>query len=327
MTTTDAARRAEQMFLRLMGPDATPDDWDEHERLAEDLPEYRRCFEACRETWDTLGDIDPASLRVTSADAALTRPAWAWAAAATIVLALAAGFLALRGDDLAAPLQFATDVNEHRTVELDDGSRLVIGASSSVRVNFSGDQRLVELSGGQLLANVATDPRRPFIVATNDVQAIATGTAFDVRDGKAYSTISVVEGSVLVLAHPGESQAQLQANGTELLAGQQLRAARGMPAGNIEQVDIGQVTAWQQRQLYFHEDELRTVFEQVMRYNDIDIRVLDPVIEERLYSGSFRPDRLDSWLDAMERAYDLRVTRHGKSWVAIAPADERRPAQ
>jgi ferric-dicitrate binding protein FerR (iron transport regulator) len=91
--------------------------------------------------------------------------------------------------------------------------------------------------------------------------------------------------------------------------------------GLVKEVDISRVLSWQSGQLYFLEDDLSTVFEDVMRYSDISFRLTDQAIGERIYTGSFRPDSLEAWLDAMERAYSLKVTRIGSDWIAITPTD------
>ena len=89
----------------------------------------------------------------------------------------------------------------------------------------------------------------------------------------------------------------------------------------VREVDISRVLSWQSGQLYFLEDDLSTVFEDVMRYSDVTFMLTDQTIGNRIYTGSFRPDSLEAWLDAMERAYSLKVTRVGSDWIAIAPID------
>lgn len=363
-------QQAEGLFLTLMGPDATPEDWDRYENLVRTSAEHRKSFAQYETIWQGLDEIGAARLlsdgfaekmntdrrtkidSMTSAQsgalAGNTRSSatsgvrrwfeelrWSWAIAATLVVLLIVGGLGVQNFVSSTPkvLRFATQIREHKEIELPDGSSLSLGARTSVNVRYTRTTRLIELRSGEILAVVAHDESRPFILVTDDIMLMATGTAFNVRNGSAYSTVSVVQGSVsVVLQTASESVVQIQPNsstptlgsfggGTSLRSGQQLRAARNTELGLVREVDIGRVVSWQSGQLYFLEDDLSTVFEDVMRYSDVTFMLTDQSIGDRIYTGSFRPDSVEAWLDAMERAYSLKVTRVGSDWIAIAPIE------
>ena len=363
-------QQAEELFLTLMGPDATPEDWDRYENLVRTSAEHRKIFAQYETIWqgldeigaqrmlrnglaedmntDTYAEVDPISSAQTSVLAGSTRSSaisgvrgwfeelrWSWAIAATLVVLLIVGGLGVQNFISSTPkvLRYATQIREHKEIELPDGSSLSLGARTSVNVRYTRATRLIELRSGEILAVVAHDESRPFILVTDDIMLMATGTAFNVRKGSAYSTVSVVQGSVsVVLQTASESVVQIQPNssaptlgsfvgGTSLRSGQQLRAAKNTELGLVREVDIGRVVSWQSGQLYFLEDDLSTVFEDVMRYSDVTFMLTDQTIGNRIYTGSFRPDSLEAWLDAMERAYSLKLTRVGSDWIAIAPID------
>ena len=360
--------QAEELFLNLMGPDATPEDWDRHEYLARTSAEYRSVFAQCERIWQRLDQIGAARLsrsdlagtmntgRYANADTLTlvqpenttqsTRPSavtiahgWSgewrrpWAIAALALVALIVGGLGVQNLVSSTPeeLRYATLTGEHKEIELPDGSSLLLGARSSVTVRYAKTARLIEFGSGELLATVSHDDSRPFILVTDDMMVMATGTAFNMRNGTEYSTVSVVEGSVRVVPQlRAENVVQLRPKsaalapgafdtGTSLRHGQQLRAAKNAELGSIKEVDIKRVISWQSGQLYFLEDDLSTVFEAVMRYSNVTFQLTDKTLRERIYTGSFRPDSLEAWLDAMERAYSLKATRIGADWIVIAP--------
>ena len=374
---TDGARpveeqieQAEELFLTLMGPDASWEDWDRYEHLVKTSAIFREIFSRCETILRDLGAIDTArlldgnftakietdthlhaesatSLQTDNFTEGRRAPVvsgvlgWfegrrlAWVTAAATVAVLLIGGLSLQ-DYISSShevLRYETQNREHRIVELPDGSSLSIGARTSINVQYTNAVRMIELRSGEVLATVAHDEGRPFILTTDDVLVMATGTAFNVRNGSQYSTVSVLEGAVSVvpqispemIAGPeadssGPTQSTFE-SGTLLRNGQQLRAEKNTELGLIREVDIDRVVSWQSGQLYFIEDELYTVFEEVMRYSDVSFKVMDQNLGTRMYTGSFRPDSLEAWLDGMERAYSLRVTRLSGNWIVIAPAD------
>ncbi len=362
--------QAEELFLTLMGPDATPEDWDQYENLVRQSVEHRKIFAQYQTIWQSLDEIGAARLlsdgfaekmntdrrtnvdSITSAHSGVQTSSpgssaisgvrgwfeelrWSWALAATLVVLLIVGGLGVQNFVSSTPkvLRYATQIREHKEIELPDGSSLSLGARTSVNVRYTRTTRLIELRSGEILAVVAHDESRPFILVTDNIMLMATGTAFNVRNGSEYSVVSVVTGTVRVVPQSTKDNVvQLRPNtsaptpetfdaGTSLRSGQQLRAAKNTELGLVREVDISRVVSWQSGQLYFLEDDLSTVFEDVMRYSDVTFMLTNQTIGNRIYTGSFRPDSLEAWLDAMERAYSLKVSRLGSDWIAIAPMD------
>jgi len=65
-------------------------------------------------------------------------------------------------------------------------------------VEFSKNERRVELLDGQALFQVAKDKNRPFIVASGEATVRAVGTQFDVYRKAGGTTVTVLEGRVAV---------------------------------------------------------------------------------------------------------------------------------
>jgi len=99
---------------------------------------------------------------------------------------------------------YATDIGEHRSIALSDGSTVDLNARSRLRVEFTAGERLVELFEGQALFQVAKDKSRPFIVKSGEATVRAVGTQFDVDRKATGTTVTVIEGRVVVYSavHP-----------------------------------------------------------------------------------------------------------------------------
>jgi len=93
---------------------------------------------------------------------------------------------------------YSTDTGERRSITLADGSTVDLNARSKLRVEFSKNERRVELLDGQALFQVAKDKNRPFIVASGEATVRAVGTQFDVYRKDSGTTVTVLEGRVAV---------------------------------------------------------------------------------------------------------------------------------
>ena len=118
-----------------------------------------------------------------------------------IAIAASALIVALGGaawwQSLRYPL-YNTDIGERRSITLADGSTVDLNARSKLRVEFSKNERRVELLDGQALFQVAKDHTRPFIVASGEATVRAVGTQFDVNRKSGGTTVTVLEGRVAV---------------------------------------------------------------------------------------------------------------------------------
>jgi transmembrane sensor len=128
-----------------------------------------------------------------------------WGIAAAILLAVG---LAVAGwHTLHRYPTYSTDTGEQRTVNLPDGSSVVINARSSIRVKYTEAERIIELREGQALFRVARNPARPFTVRSGDAHIRAVGTQFDVYRKESGTTVTVIEGRVAIRASTASAAA------------------------------------------------------------------------------------------------------------------------
>ena len=137
---------------------------------------------------------------------------WSFAtstAAVVLVLAASALWWLHDGDLLGLPKTYQTAHGEQIVAQLPDGSELHLNTDSSVTVRYTRSERVVEIARGQALFTVARDEHRRFRVAAGDAHVLAVGTRFDIYRRPDATIVTVVEGSVAVLAGqppPGESR-------------------------------------------------------------------------------------------------------------------------
>lgn len=244
-----------------------------------------------------------------------------YALAAAVVLAAGIAFwrLAVPGTGseslgtgvLAAGVEIRTQVGERRSVDLADGSHVVLGARSALRLDpsFGTGARRVYLEG-QALFRVTHDSTRPFFVHAAGTVAEDLGTEFEVRAyaGEDDVRVIVAEGSVGVRQGGSSS--------TDSFAVLRPRDVGRFGSGGpvvLHDQDIDRLMGWTNGNLVFDDVPLSRVAQELERWFDVECRITDQAIANRLYSGPFFADSLDAGLQALDVALEgVRVERRGR---------------
>jgi transmembrane sensor len=125
---------------------------------------------------------------------------WVGGIAAVLVLTLSIGG---HGPSI-APTVYSTQAAEQRTIQLTDGTRVVLAPQSRLTIpsDFYATTRTVSLSG-EAYFDVTQSSGHPFLVQTGRVSARVLGTTFDIRHyyGDAGVQIAVQSGKVAVQGH------------------------------------------------------------------------------------------------------------------------------
>jgi transmembrane sensor len=267
-----------------------------------------------RRDWDTAGEWRRLRARIAADDAAGTHdtrraharyaPPRRWLAAAGLVVVAIGGVVTARRVAAPSVLTVATVAGQRRSLRLDDGTRVMVGPSSSLRVTLSRRERRVELTG---LAQfrVAHDGARRFVVRAGEAETTDLGTVFTVRafpDDDAVM-VGVTEGHV-----------SLRARGDSLVlaAGQSGRA----DSAGVRRTPLAASTldAWATGQLVFRDATVAAVARDLARWFGADVRI-DERLASRRVSGSYANPELGSVVAAMARAAGARVDRVGGAYV------------
>lgn len=128
------------------------------------------------------------------------------ALAMVLCLALGFGFLYLqkRTSPATAPAAWLSSTNppgQRSIIELSDGSRITLNASSTLAypAAFDGDVREVTLEG-EAYFEIAHNPEKPFVVRSGSLLTMVLGTRFNVKvlPDTGQIQVALVEGSVKV---------------------------------------------------------------------------------------------------------------------------------
>ena len=142
---------------------------------------------------------------------------WLAAAAVALLLAIPAslkiGYNLHKNPAPVAWKDLTVPISQTREVQLPDGTSLVLNAGSRVTwpEEFTGSQREIFLDG-EVMANVAKDPERPFIIHSGVADICVHGTTFDLKSYRDATMLEVVlmEGSVSLLLPAEEGRREVR---------------------------------------------------------------------------------------------------------------------
>jgi transmembrane sensor len=246
-----------------------------------------------------------------------TRASWhirSFAIFAAVGLVLVAATMANRAW-LASTIE--TQASEWRSLTLNDGSFVSVGPHTQLRDRFGDRQRVLKLSHGEALFQVAKDPARPFIVEAGLAVVRATGTRFAVSRTERAVIVTVEEGRVLVSDGAGRP-------GTvAITAAEQLTVAEVWPPV-IERVDAARELAWSNRRLVFENDTVAAAAEEFNRRNRVQI-VVDPALGSKQVRGSFHADDPASFADFIAARRIGVEARQTRDVIRLRPQDPPTP--
>lgn len=277
-------------------------------------PRHAEALAFAQRTWEVLGTLPnehrtthPVPLptkQLAPATRHSVRPRQ-WAIAACLLLLL--GGLGLnQGEHLMLPLlaDHRTSSGEVRHLTLPDGSEVTLDSGSAIRLDYSDQQRQVKLLAGTAIFQVASQPDRPFVVATAGGTAQALGTRFVVqREDGARAWVGVLEHAVQVSI---DGQHQRLHEGESVQYG---------PAGITPMpLNLQHATSWQRGVLVFDRVPLAQVIEQLNRYRPGHILLASDKLGRREVSGVFQLDALDDALSTLTHEMQLQHTQ----WLALS---------
>lgn len=208
--------------------------------------------------------------------------------------------------------QIMTAKGQRAEIQLDDGSRVVLGVASRLRLSsdFGTRTREVYLDGTAYF-DVVHDATHPFIVHTVNAIARDVGTRFVVRAyPESHDTRVIVRDGTVALRSAGDKAER--APEEVLLTGGHLGQLRaGETTVTTRRVDPALYTAWMQGDLVFRDVPLSEAVAELKRWFAVDVVVGDPSLRDMPISASFAVESFDEALSVMTTVLPLRASRRG----------------
>jgi ferric-dicitrate binding protein FerR (iron transport regulator) len=238
------------------------------------------------------------------------------AAAAVLLVAVAVRMTSVDGTLTGGTMaltsaEMRTGVGEQRTIDLTDGSQVVLGAASTLRLaaGFGESTREVFLEG-QAFLRVRHDAARPFVVNAGGTRAIDLGTAFEVRAWPNEAVrVAVTEGVVEVRRDTG------MLDSTVLQPGDIAEVPASGETVVKRQQDVERLLGWTRGELVFQDATLGDVARDLERWFDVQVRIEGDAVRARHLTANLRiGDSLDTILEVIETTLPgVRAERNGNA--------------
>lgn len=183
-------------------------------------------------------------------------------------------------------------------ITLSDGTRVHINADSKLRfpVAFSGSERRVQLSG-EAYFEVAKEAARPFVVEAGAARVRQYGTIFNINTYNDAAEVVLVSGAIGVSRENGAE--------VSLAPGQLAVCDEGI---EVRDVDVLPYIAWTKGRFTFDDERLVDIAEDLMRWYDVEIEILDPEIADMRFTGSVGRDQsIERIMNAISYTQNVRV--------------------
>lgn len=220
------------------------------------------------------------------------------------------------------PRTYSTEIGERRTVILEDDSTITLNTNTLLTVNYSPDERLINLKRGEAYFEVESDPARPFHVKAGNGMVTAVGTAFDVSIDGDKVTVSVLEGSVAVEpmhvadADPAPVRKSLGAD----------ESVNYWSAGVLTEtksIDKQRINAWREGKLNFDDLSLADAIKEHNRYTKRKIILGSDDIRNLSISGVFHIGDTESFLYLLQESLGLKSIRRNNLIFLVRPSRSR----
>jgi len=300
---------ATRWIVLLRSGQATAADWQRYEQWRAEDP---RREALCQQLETRLGVFQIAQAQGVSGkvlqqalEAPTSRRAVLRGALMGAAVIAGAGWLARPAlEDLTADLR--TGTGERRTVELADGSEMLLNARSTADIQFDAQRRVVRLREGELLVKIAKDSSRAFFIQTDQARLHAYGNRLLLREREGQGHVVALSGALEINGQNGER--------LQLDAGQEVSYDR-FGFGPVQASSSG-ATAWIDGFLQVRDRPLAEVIDALRPYHNGVLR-LDPAVAGLRVSGLYRLDNPDQILDTLARTLPIHITRRTGLWVTV----------
>lgn len=235
-----------------------------------------------------------------------------------LTMRYAAAALILIASTFFATQYFLTDTGNNKEINtlvvpagqrahltLQDGTSVWLNAQSTLSypARFSGKTRRVTVSG-EAYFDVTANPKKPFIVSTQNIEMKVLGTQFNIYSypGTGCIKTDLVEGSLMVYSKQSPKVS------VTLKPNEQIVVKDGnMLVGEMQNSDY---FLWKDGIYSFENERLLDIIEKLQLYYDVKIIVKDPEIFNVRYTGKFRQrDGIDEILRIIQKIQKFNVQK------------------
>ena len=214
---------------------------------------------------------------------------------------------------------YHTGTGEQRTIQIADGSQLLLNTDTAVSVDYQDTSRQIILHHGQAQFTVAKDKTRPFTVIAGELQVQALGTVFEVyRKSSGDIDVSVQEHTVAASLSADGDRLKTSALPTLIQQDQQLRYTHGSGTLNPPEMINNELSgAWHQHRVIVKDQPLGELIAEIERYRPGRIFLGSDDLSNLRVTGLFSLADPEASLEKVRAILGLKEARLGSWWVLL----------
>lgn len=223
--------------------------------------------------------------------------------------------------------EYQTAIGEQETIDLPDGSQIVLNTSSALQVAYTKGARSIHLKRGEAYFDVASNKQRPFSVETEKGGVTAIGTAFTVSLRAEGLNVVVAEGKISLdvssvsdaLSDFGLSSGDGTPRTLEVEAGHSATIDRGVEAISTITPDVlDKQLDWRDGVLTFEGETLENVIAEISRYSDLVIEIRDADLRNEKIVAYYKIGSVDGVFEALRLMEHVEVERVSNRHVRLS---------
>jgi transmembrane sensor len=297
--TDEVSHQASAWFALMHGGSPTPAERAELAQWMEADPRHAQAYAELQSLWSASALLLRPAAPVVRPQLSRRRFVGLGVAACTAAVTAGATTFWLKG--MGSPFaDLRTAVGERRVVHLPDGSSVELAGNTALNVDFSPTQRAVELLQGEAFFKVLPSPVGEFTIRTDAGRMIAGQGDFCLSCDGPTAKLAVSRNTVRVLTANQQ---------TDLGEGLSLSFS-ATQTGVIQRAELDQVLAWRNGRLVFFDTPLATVVNELQRWREGKIFIMDKQLAARRVSLILNLNRPDQMLDVLGKALSVRMTRY-----------------
>ena len=207
---------------------------------------------------------------------------------------------------------YKTAYGEMQTVTLEDGTKVILNANTSMivpRFGFGDKIREVSLDGEAFFVVKHTKDDKKFLVKTKEnFNVLVLGTEFSVYTRSKKSRILLSKGKVQLNISEGNTVKKLIMKPGDMVTMDMKNKPVLKP-----NTDTRKLIAWTNNRFVFDKTPLSEVTGQIHDHFGIKVEIQDSLFASRKVSGTFQPESAEELLGILAEMFDFKTERQGES--------------
>jgi transmembrane sensor len=227
-------------------------------------------------------------------------------------------------------VQVITHKNQKQHIRLPDGTSVWLNTASKMKYPafFSNSRREIWLTGEGYF-EVQHDPKRPFIVHTDDIDVRVLGTIFNLKAyPHAITEASLLRGSVEVKVNDRSEQKIILKPYQKLIAADDRSRTAGSVNTITHKITVEPIvhkgqsafiaeTAWTQKAFSFSNETFNVITGKLEKVYGIKIIIQNPKYKDIRFTGTFDNVSISTVINALQFSNEFKYRKEGEGTIII----------